>query len=135
MSSLKLSFHRRVHDAVRRRSIASLARASLLFVFCACMVPGPAWGADEKGGTKNGSTKKKKAEKPKRRPLVVLKQTAIAGKVFFLTDEDQQDTAAGELFIQVRTADGKEEITFIIDGSLPGPGDLGKARRGRRRGR
>ena len=37
--------------------------------------------------------------------------------------------------IVVTASDGKGDVTFTIDGSLPKRGDLGKARRGRRRGR
>jgi hypothetical protein len=45
------------------------------------------------------------------------------------------DKSGGVEQIEVtsQTADGKGDITFIIDGSLPKRGDLGKARRRRRR--
>jgi hypothetical protein len=36
---------------------------------------------------------------------------------------------------RVTSKDGKGDVIFTIDGSLPKRGDLGKARRGRRRGR
>jgi hypothetical protein len=37
-----------------------------------------------------------------------------------------------QIVVTSRAADGKGDITFIIDGSLPKPGDLGKARKRRR---
>jgi hypothetical protein len=40
-----------------------------------------------------------------------------------------------QVVVTSRAADGKGDITFIIDGSLPKPGDVGKARKRRRRGR
>jgi hypothetical protein len=40
-----------------------------------------------------------------------------------------------QMLVTSRAADGKGDVTFIIDGSLPKPGDLGKARKRRRRGR
>lgn len=40
-----------------------------------------------------------------------------------------------QVVVTTRIGDGKGEVTFIIDGSLPQPGGLGKARRGRRRQR
>ena len=47
---------------------------------------------------------------PKRRPLVVLKQTRIKGRVFILSD-DGSDSAARDLKVEVRTSDG-EDLLF-----------------------
>lgn len=40
-----------------------------------------------------------------------------------------------QVVVTSRAADGRGDVTLIIDGSLPKPGDLGKARKRRRRGR
>jgi hypothetical protein len=61
--------------------------------------------------------------------------TSADGKLDFEITVAEKAQQVEQVVVTSRTADGKEEITFIIDGSLPGPGDLGKARRGRRRGR
>lgn len=49
-----------------------------------------------------------------------------------ISDKAQQ---IDQILVTARAADGKGDITFIIDGGLPQPGGLGKARRRRRRGR
>jgi hypothetical protein len=57
------------------------------------------------------------------------------GKIDFeitIVDKAQQ---IDQILVTSRAADGKGDITFTIDGALPGPGDLGRARRRRRRGR
>ena len=53
---------------------------------------------------------KTKEEAPKRRPLVVMKQTQITGKVFFLAEEENEEEAAAELRIEVWTLDGKKRL-------------------------
>ncbi|MGD2216092.1 MAG: hypothetical protein PVJ64_05025 [Gemmatimonadales bacterium] len=57
------------------------------------------------------------------------------GKLDFEITVADKSRRVDQIVVTSRAADGKGEITFIIDGSLPGPGDLGKARRRRRRGR
>jgi hypothetical protein len=57
------------------------------------------------------------------------------GKVDFevtITDKAQQ---VDQVIVTSRSGDGRGDITFVIDGSLPQPGSLGKARKRRRRGR
>lgn len=49
-----------------------------------------------------------------------------------ITDKQRQ---VDQVVVTSRSGDGKGEITFTIDGSLPEPGHLRKARRRRRRGR
>ncbi len=61
--------------------------------------------------------------------------TSADGKLDFEITVADKSRQVDQVVVTSRTADGKGEITFIIDGSLPGPGDLGKARRRRRRGR
>ena len=51
-----------------------------------------------------------KEEAPHRRPLVVMKQTQITGKVFFLAEEENQEEAAADLKIEVWTLDGKKRL-------------------------
>ncbi len=60
--------------------------------------------------------------------------TSQDGKVDFEVTVAHKGNKVEQVVVTSRAADGKSEITFIIDGSLPKPGDLGKARR-RRRGR
>ncbi|NIN72590.1 MAG: hypothetical protein GTO46_11855 [Gemmatimonadetes bacterium] len=57
------------------------------------------------------------------------------GKLDFEITVADKSRRVDQIVVTSRAADGKGEITFIIDGSLPGPGDLGKARRRRRRSR
>ncbi len=61
--------------------------------------------------------------------------TSKDGKVDFevtIADKAQQ---VDQVVVTSRSADGKGEITFVIDGSLPQPGGLGRAGKRRRRGR
>lgn len=61
--------------------------------------------------------------------------TSEDGKLDFevtLTDKQRQ---IEQVVVTSRSQDGKGDITFIIDGSLPQPGSLRKSRRRRRRGR
>ncbi len=61
--------------------------------------------------------------------------TSKEAKVDFevaISDETRQ---IDQLVVTSRAGDGRGDITFIIDGSLPQPGALGKARRRRRRTR
>jgi hypothetical protein len=60
--------------------------------------------------------------------------TSADGKLDFEITVVDGSRQVDQVVVTSRAADGKGEITFIIDGSLPGPGGLGKARR-RRRGR
>lgn len=46
---------------------------------------------------------------------------------------DDDSNRVDQVVITSRSGDGKGDITFTIDGSLPGPGGLGKARRRRRK--
>lgn len=61
--------------------------------------------------------------------------TSADGKVDFEVMVTDTGSQVEQIVVTARSGDGKGDITFIIDGSLPKPGDLGKARRGRRRGR
>jgi hypothetical protein len=61
--------------------------------------------------------------------------TSADGKVNFEVTVDDAKSQVDQIVVTSRSSDGKGDITFIIDGSLPKRGDLGKARRGRRRGR
>ena len=61
--------------------------------------------------------------------------TSADGKLDFEITVADKSRRVDQIVVTSRAADGKGEITFIIDGSLPGPGDLGKARRRRRHGR
>jgi hypothetical protein len=61
--------------------------------------------------------------------------TSKDGKVDFEVTVSDKAGQVDQVLVTSRAADGKGDITFIIDGSLPMPGDLGKARRRRRRGR
>lgn len=65
---------------------------------------------------------------------VKTRVTSDDGKVDFEVTVADRGSQVDQVVVTSRTGDGKSEITFIIDGSLPKPGDLGKARR-RRRGR
>jgi len=72
-----------------------------------------------------------------RRPgeRVRTRVTSEDGKLDFevmITDKQQQ---VEQIVVTSRSGDGKGDITFTIDGSLPQRGDLRKARRRRRRGR
>ncbi|UCF19667.1 MAG: hypothetical protein JSU87_17410 [Gemmatimonadota bacterium] len=61
--------------------------------------------------------------------------TSKEAKVDFevtIADEGRQ---IDQVVVTSRAADGKGDITFTIDGSLPQPGALGKVRRRRRRTR
>jgi hypothetical protein len=60
--------------------------------------------------------------------------TSDDGKVDFEVTVADRGSRVDQVVVTSRAGDGKSEVTFIIDGSLPKPGDLGKARR-RRRGR
>ncbi|NIR45036.1 MAG: hypothetical protein GWN99_11670 [Gemmatimonadetes bacterium] len=60
--------------------------------------------------------------------------TSEDGKVDFEVTIADTGNKVDQVVVTSRSGDAKSDITFIIDGSLPKPGDLGKARR-RRRGR
>ena len=45
---------------------------------------------------------------PKRRPLVVMKQAEIKGRVFYLAEDDEKEAAAANLQIRLWTLDGKD---------------------------
>jgi hypothetical protein len=60
--------------------------------------------------------------------------TSKDGKLDFEVTVADKAGQIDQVVVTSRAADAKGDITFIIDGSLPKPGDLGKARR-RRRGR
>jgi hypothetical protein len=60
--------------------------------------------------------------------------TSEDGKLDFEVTVTDKTGQIEQVVVTSRAADGKGDITFIIDGSLPKPGDLGKARK-RRRGR
>ena len=73
---------------------------------------------------------------PPDRPYVLINMvTSADGKVDFEVMVTDTGSQVEQIVVTARSGDGKGDITFIIDGSLPKPGDLGKARRGRRRGR
>ncbi len=57
------------------------------------------------------------------------------GKIDFEVTVADKGRQVDQIVVTSRAADGKGDITFIIDGSLPEPGALGKARKRRRRGR
>jgi hypothetical protein len=59
--------------------------------------------------------------------------TSQDGKLDFEVVVTDRMREVEQIVETARAADGKGDITFIIDGSLPKPGDLGKARK--RRGR
>jgi hypothetical protein len=59
--------------------------------------------------------------------------TSQDGKLDFEVVVTDRMREVEQIVVTARAADGKGDITFIIDGSLPKPGDLGKARK--RRGR
>ena len=61
--------------------------------------------------------------------------TSADGKIDFEVTVADVKSQVDQIVVTSRSGDGKGDITFIIDGSLPKPGDLSKARRGRRRGR
>ena len=56
------------------------------------------YGQDKIKGAKGD-----KSEKVKRKPLVVMKQAEIEGKVFILTPEDETSKGAENIFLEVRT--------------------------------
>lgn len=61
--------------------------------------------------------------------------TSRDGKLDFEITISDKARQIDQIVVTSRAADGKGDITFIIDGALPGPGDLGRARRRQRRGR
>ncbi len=61
--------------------------------------------------------------------------TSTDGKLDFEITIQDKVRQVDQVMVSSRAGDGKGEITFIIDGSLPEPGALGKARKRRRRGR
>jgi hypothetical protein len=61
--------------------------------------------------------------------------TSADGKVDFEVTVSDKQSQVEQIVVTSRSSDGKGDITFVIDGSLPKPGDLGKARGSRRRGR
>lgn len=61
--------------------------------------------------------------------------TSADGKLDFEVTVKDPDRQVEQIVVTSRASDAKGEITFIIDGSLPKPGDLGKARKRRRRQR
>lgn len=58
--------------------------------------------------------------------------TSRDGKIDFEVTVTDQGGQIEQVVVTSRAADGKGDITFIIDGSLPKPGYVGKARRRRR---
>ncbi len=58
--------------------------------------------------------------------------TSEDGKLDFEVTVADRAGRVDQIVVTSRAADGKGDITFIIDGSLPKPGDLGKARKRRR---
>lgn len=60
--------------------------------------------------------------------------TSKDGKLDFEVTVSDPNRRVDQIVVTSRAADGRGDITFTIDGSLPGPGDLGK-RRGQRRRR
>ena len=67
--------------------------------------------------------------------FVRTRVTSEDGEVDFEIGVTDAERRVDQVVVTSRTSDGKGDITFIIDGSLPQPGHLGKARRGRRRRR
>lgn len=61
--------------------------------------------------------------------------TSKDGKLDFEITIVDRAREIDQIVVTSRAADGKGDVTFTIDGALPGPGDLGRARRRRRRGR
>jgi len=74
---------------------------TLLAAVAACS---PVSGASATEGSANGGAA------PVRRPLVVLKQAAIRGRVIFLADDDKEETPAAGLNVEVWTANAKERL-------------------------
>ncbi len=61
--------------------------------------------------------------------------TSKDGKIDFEVTVSDKGRQVEQIVVTSRAADGKGDITFIIDGSLPQPGALGKVRKRRRRAR
>ncbi len=55
------------------------------------------------------------------------------GKLDFEVTVNDPQGRVEQIVVTSRASDGKGDITFTIDGSLPGRGDFGKTRRARRR--
>lgn len=65
--------------------------------------------------------------------LVRTRVTSEDGGIDFEISVTDAGRRVEQVVVTSRAADGKGDITFIIEGSLPRPGDLGKARGRRRR--
>ena len=59
--------------------------------------------------------------------------TSEDGAIDFEVALEDPDRRVEQIVVTSRAPDGKDDITFTIDGSLPLPGDIGKRRRRRRR--
>ena len=80
---------------------------------------------------RNPSTCAERSPGDRIRTRVTSKDAKVDFEVTVADNASQVD----QVVVTTHAPDGKGEITFIIDGSLPKPGDLGKARKRRRRGR
>ena len=58
--------------------------------------------------------------------------TSADGKLDFEVTVSDPDSRVDQVVVISRAADGRSEIVFTIDGSLPARGDFGKHRRRRR---
>lgn len=66
-------------------------------------------------------------------PLVRTRVTSKDDGIDFEISVSDSNRRVDQVVVTSRASDGKGDITFIIEGSLPQPGDLAKLRRRRRR--
>lgn len=82
---------------------------SFILIITALLFTMPANGQDKK---EDASPKEddQLVQKTKRPPIVVMKQSHIQGKVFFLTQEDDNDAVADNLLIELSSLDDNRVI-------------------------